>query len=64
MQTFYLPELEFIAYVQGRKLGTNVHLKNIEGKMRYIVDLDTGQYIVRPIPVLTRWQHLKAAFDI
>lgn len=64
MQTFYLPELEFISYVQARKLGESVHLTNVDGKMRWIIDLDADKFILRPIPVLTRWQHLKAVFSI
>lgn len=62
MQTFYIPEKDFPTYIQTYKIGDTANITNIDNKLRWIVKLEAQDAIIRPIPSLTRWEHLKAVF--
>lgn len=50
MQTFYIPEESFPDFIKAKGIGTGARTVAVDGKIRYAVKIEAGEYIIRPIP--------------
>lgn len=48
METIYIPDLDFVSYVQRLRAEGKAELIGVEGKMRWVVEEEGVRKLIRP----------------
>ncbi len=48
METIYIPDGEYVAYIKSLMADGNAELTNVDGKNRWVCEIDGIKKIVRP----------------